>query len=120
MKVIVYHINQEDKELLALANRKKHKITIIVYPLNNLTVHFAASKDTVIIIDQEEPLSSDLIQKLVFLGIKNIIFRSQENLPPDLSVIKDSGLKYIALTMTDSKLASSRMIEILDVWEKSD
>ncbi|MDF2931496.1 MAG: hypothetical protein K0R36_827 [Chryseobacterium sp.] len=118
MKVIVYHISQEDKKLLALANRKKHKITIIVDPLSEATVHFAEAKDTAIIIDQENPVSNNLILKLISYGIKYFIFRFQEQVPVDVSIIQDSGLKYI--TVPDSKLAISSIIEILDAWEKSD
>lgn len=118
MKVIVYHISQEDKKLLALANRKKHKITIIVDPLSEATVHFAEAKDTVIIIGQETTVSNSLILKLISFGIKYFIFRFQEQVPVDISIIQDSGLKYI--TVPDSKLAISSIIEILDAWEKSD
>lgn len=118
MKVIVYNISQEDKKLLALANRKKHKITIIVDPLSEATVHFAEAKNAVIIIDQENPVSNSLILKLISFGIKYFIFRFQEQVPVGLSIIQDSGLKYI--TVPDSKLAVSSIIGILDAWEKSD
>lgn len=118
MKIIVYNISQEDKRLLALANRKKHKITIIVYPLNEATVHFAEAKDTAIIFDQENLVSNHLILKLISFGLKYFIFRFQEQVPMDLSIIHDSGLKYINLP--DSKLAVPPIIEILDAWEKSD
>jgi len=118
MKVIVYNISQEDKKLLALANRKKHKITIIVDPLSEATVHFAEAKDAVIIIDQENPVSNSLILKLISFGIRYFIFRFQGQAPVDLSIIQDAGLKYI--TIPDSKLAISSIIEILDAWEKSD
>lgn len=118
MKVIVYNISQEDKKLLALANRKKHKITIIVDLLNDATVHFAEAKDAAIIIDQENPVSNSLILRLISFGIKYFIFRFQEQVPMDVSTIKDAGLKYF--TVPDSKLAISSIIEILDAWEKSD
>lgn len=118
MKVIVYNISQEDKKLLALTNRKKHKITIIVDPLSEATVYFAEAKDAAIIIDQENPVSDSLILKLISFGIKYFIFRFQEQAPVDVSIIQDAGLKYI--TIPDSKLAISSIIEILDAWEKSD
>jgi len=118
MKVIVYHISQEDKKLLALANRKKHKITIIVDPLSETTVHFAEAKDAVIIIDQENPVSNSLILKLISFGLKYFIFIVQEKVPVDLSIIQDAGLKYI--TITDSILNISSIIGILDAWKKSD
>lgn len=118
MKVIVYHISQEDKKLLALANRKKHKITIIVDPLSETTVYFAEAKDTAIIIDQENLVSNSLILKLISFGIKYFIFSFQEQVPVDVSILHDAGLKYIIIP--DSKLAISSIIDILDTWEKSD
>lgn len=118
MKVIVYHISQEDKKLLALANRKKHKITIIVDPLSETTVHFAEAKDTAIIIDQENLVSNSLILKLISFGIICFIFSFQEQVPVDVSILHDAGLKYIIIL--DSKLAISSIIDILDTWEKSD
>ncbi|MDQ0594967.1 hypothetical protein QFZ37_003336 [Chryseobacterium ginsenosidimutans] len=118
MKVIVYNISQEDKKILALANRKKHTITIIVYPLNETTVHFAEAKDAVTIIDQETPVSDSLILKLISFGVKHFIFRFQEHVLIDLSIIQDAGLKYIIIQ--DSELAISSIIEMLDAWSKND
>lgn len=120
MKVIVYNINQKDKEFLALANRKKHKITIIACPLHEGTFHFADEKDAVIIINQEDQLSDNLILKLTSFGIKYIIFRIQEKLPIDTSIMTDKGIGYLIVRVTDSQLAASQIIDALNVWEKID
>lgn len=120
MKVIVYNINQEEKELLALANHKIHKITIITDSLNENTVHFAETKDAVIIMSQENQLSHSFILKLISLGIQYIILRLAEELFIDLSIIKNSGIRYKIIRCADSRLAASLIIETLDDWEKSD
>ncbi|WP_241489144.1 hypothetical protein [Chryseobacterium indologenes] len=120
MKVIVYNINQEEKELLALANRKIHKITIITDPLNENTVHFAEAKDAVIIMGQENQLSHSFILKLISLGIQYLILRSAEEFFVDLSIIKNSGVQYNIIECTDSRLAVSLIIEALHGWGKSD
>ncbi|MBP2614928.1 hypothetical protein [Chryseobacterium jejuense] len=120
MKVIVYNINQEEKELLALANHKTHKITIITNPLNENTVHFAEAKDAVIIMSQENQLSHSFILKLISLGIQYIILRSAEKFFTDLSTIINSGIQYDIIKCADSRLAVSLIIETLNGWEKSD
>ncbi|MET3537160.1 Rossmann-fold NAD(P)-binding domain-containing protein [Chryseobacterium limigenitum] len=120
MKVIVYNIDQENKVLLALANRKKHKITIITYPLNETTADFAEAKRAVIIIDHGSQLSENLILKLLSLGVQYLIFRSQDHLSADLSFIRNFGLKCIVIEIADSRLAVFKIIEILDAWEESD
>lgn len=120
MKAIVYNINQEEKELLALANRKIHKITIITDPLNENTVYFAEAKDAVIIMSQENQLSHSFILKLISLGIQYVILRSAEEFFVDLSALINSGIQYNIIACADSRLAASLIIETLDGWEKSD
>lgn len=120
MKAIVYNINQEEKELLALANRKIHKITIITDSLNENTVHFAETKEAVIIMSQENQLSHSFILKLISLGIQYLILRSTEEFFVDLSIIINSGIQYNIIACTDSRLAASLIIETLNGWEKSD
>ena len=120
MKVIVYNINQEEKELLALANRKIHKITIITDPLNENTVHFAEAKDAVIIIHQENQLSHSFILKLISFGIPYLILKSKEEFFIDLPIIKNSGIQFHIIKCSDPRLAASLIIEILDSWENSD
>ena len=118
MKAIVYNINQEEKKLLALANRKIHKITIITDPLNENTVHFAEAKDAVIIMSQENQLSHSFILKLMSLGIQYIILRSAEEFFVDLPIIKNSGVQYNIIRCADSRMVASLIIETLDGWEK--
>ncbi|EJL71616.1 hypothetical protein PMI13_02275 [Chryseobacterium populi] len=120
MKVIVYNINQKEKEILALANRKTHKITIITDPLNETTVHFAEAKDAVITINQENQLSHSFILKLISLGIPYLILKSMEEFFIDLSIIKNSGIQYKIIKCSDPRLAASLIIETLDNWGNSD
>lgn len=120
MKVIVYNINQEEKELLALANRKTHKITIITDPLDENTVHFAEAKDAVIIINQENQLSPSFIQKLISLGIPYLMLKSAEEFFIDSPIIKNSGIQYKIIKCSDPKVAASLIIKTLDNWGNSD
>lgn len=120
MKVIVYNINQEEKELLALANRKTHKITIITDPLNENTIHFAEAKDAVIIVHQVNQLSHIFTLKLISLRIPYLILKSKEEFFIDLSIIKKSGIQYHIIKCSDSRMAASLIIETLDRWENCD
>ncbi|TXF79011.1 hypothetical protein [Chryseobacterium sp.] len=114
MKVIAYRISQEAKEFLALANRKKHQITIMASPLNEDTVRFAEGKDTVILMDQHDPISSNLLGKLAAAGILYIILPSKEPVETDFARFTAFGLKNIAVHRAESKSAALRIIEILD------
>ncbi|WP_449398067.1 hypothetical protein [Chryseobacterium wanjuense] len=116
MKVIIYNINQEDKKLLALANRKKHKITIITSPLDATTAYFADSKDVVI----TDHVSPEIITLLSSLHIKYLLFDSDELSPADISLIKNSGFTFIQIKSSDQKPKAYQIIEILNEWEKSD
>lgn len=117
MKVIIYNINQEDKKLLALANRKKHKITIITSPLDETTVYFADSKDAVIITDH---ISPEIIELLSSLNIKYLLFDSDELSPAETSLIKNKGFTFIQIKNSDQKPKAFQIIDTLDEWEKSD
>lgn len=120
MKVIVYNINQEEKELLALANRKIHRITIITDPLSENTAHFAEAKDAVIIMGQENQLVHSFILKLISLRIPYLILKSKKEFLIDLSIIKNSGIQFHVIKCSDPRLAVSLIVETLDNWENSD
>lgn len=120
MKIVVYHISQEDKELLALANHKKHKITIIICPLDETTFHFADTKDAVVITDQKSQISIKVLEKLIAFGVKYLLYQSQDQFSLKLSIINNSGIKLIQVGSPESKMEIIQIIEVLDHLEKSD
>ena len=120
MKIVAYHISQEDKELLALANHKKHKITIIICPLDETTVHFAETKDAVVTIDQKSQITTHILEKLISFGVKYFIYQSQEQCILDPSISHNSRLKFIHIGNVESKAKITQIIELLDHLEKSD
>lgn len=120
MKIVAYHISQEDKELLAFANHKKHKITIIIYPLDETTVYFAETKDAVVIIDQKSQISTHILEKLISFGVKYFIYQSQEQYTLHSSSKDNSRLKFIPIGNVESKAKITQIIELLDHLEKSD
>jgi lactate dehydrogenase-like 2-hydroxyacid dehydrogenase len=75
MKVVAYSVKSAEKEPLAIANRKKHEITLISNQLTIETAGFAVGKDAVII-TTDDHLNADVIDILADLGIKYIATRS--------------------------------------------
>jgi D-lactate dehydrogenase len=75
MKAVAYSIRSFEKEFLAIANQKKHDITLISNPLNLSTVNYAKGKDAVIVFTNDD-VTAGVIEELARLGIKYIITRS--------------------------------------------
>lgn len=75
MKAVAYSIRPFEKEYLAIANQKKHDITLISNPLNLETTNYAEGKDAIIVFTNDD-VNAGVIAKLAKLGIKYIITRS--------------------------------------------
>lgn len=75
MRAVAYSIKSSEKEPLAIANRKKHDITLISNALNEDTVVYAEGKEAVIVFVDDE-VSEKVINRLADLGIKYIATRS--------------------------------------------
>lgn len=77
MRAVAYSIRSLEKEPLAIANRKKHEITLISNALCLETAEYATGKQAVIISDKDE-VTSEIINRLAQLGVKFIASRSSE------------------------------------------
>ncbi|QBJ85240.1 hypothetical protein DDI74_02740 [Chryseobacterium gleum] len=119
MKVIVYQISQIDKQFLALANHKRHKITIINVPLDETTVYFARSKDVVIITGDGCSVSYSILKKLVSSGVRYIITWLKDPFTGDLPEIKHDGLQWTHIRNTDPSDAYE-VISVINRWQKDD
>lgn len=75
MKVVAYSIKIFEKEPLAIANHKKHEITLISNVLNADTVSYATGKEAVIVFEDDD-VSAAVINKLADMGVKYIATRS--------------------------------------------
>ena len=58
MRVVAYSIKSFEKEPLAIANHKKHDITLISNSLSPKTASYAEGKEAVIVFNEDE-LSED-------------------------------------------------------------
>lgn len=119
MKVIVYQISQIDKQFLALANHKRHKITIINVPLDETTVYFAHSKDVVIITGDGGSVSYSILKKLVSSGVRYIITWLKDPFTGDLPEIKHDRLQWTHIRNTDPSDAYE-VISVINRWQKDD
>ena len=125
MRAVAYSIKSYEKEPLAIANRKKHEITLISNSLSEDTAAYAEGKEAVIVLDEDE-VSASVIDKLADMGIKYIATRSTSishidqqaaerrhikiaNVPA-LAIDQPTGETYYTISATET-------IRNLDQWQ---
>ncbi len=84
MKAIVYNIKPREKELLVIANNKKHDLTLISNELNVRTVSYAQGKE-VVIVSSYDILDREMLWELKNAGVKKIVTRSKATTHIDLA-----------------------------------
>lgn len=119
MKVIAYNISQIDKQFLALANHKRHKITIISVPLDEATAYFAQAKDVVIITDDDCSVSPSIFKILISLGVRYIIAWFNDPLKDDVPGIRNDSLRWTSVRNADPS-GAWEVINIINRWQKDD
>jgi D-lactate dehydrogenase len=127
MRVVAYSIKSADKEPLAIANRKKHEITLISNSLSEETVLYAEGKDAVIVFTDDD-VSSSVIDKLAAMGVKYIATRSTATTHLDHEAAGKRGIKIanvphsalFPLNLADLPMAlAEETIKNLDKWQKN-
>ncbi|MBB6130697.1 NAD(P)-dependent oxidoreductase [Mucilaginibacter lappiensis] len=93
MKVVAYSIKPFEKEYLAIANQKRHDITLISNALSLDTAFYAAGKEAVIVVTNDD-VSAKVIDKLALFGIKYIITRSTGTDQIDKAAAAQHGIKW--------------------------
>src|SRR5690606_17743666 len=83
MKAIAYSIKPQEKECLALANGKKHDLTLISNELNERTVSYALGKEAVIV-SSYDIVDRKMLWELKHAGVTKIITRSKATTHIDL------------------------------------
>ena len=126
MKVVAYSIKVFEKEPLAIANHKKHEITLISNMLSADTVSYATGKEAVIVFEDDD-VSADVINKLADMGVKYIATRStsSDHIDRDAATarsIRVASVPSIALSgLTDIELPMALAEETilnLDKWQQ--
>ncbi|RZM29349.1 MAG: lactate dehydrogenase [Pedobacter sp.] len=126
MRVVAYSIKSADKEPLALANHKRHEITLISNSLTAETVFYAKGKDAVIVYTGDD-VSAPVINQLADLGIKYIATRSTDtshidHIAAGVRQLKIANVPQSALTDLDEEGLSMALavetIHNLDKWQE--
>lgn len=126
MKVVAYSIKSFEKEPLAIANHKKHEITLISNVLSTDTVSYAAGKEAVIVFE-DDIVSADVIGKLADLGVKYIATRSVSTAHIDQEAAAKRGMRIANVPVTAlHKISDAEMpmalaeetIINLDKWQQ--
>ncbi|WP_285009027.1 lactate dehydrogenase [Pedobacter faecalis] len=125
MRVVAYSIKSAEKEPLAIANRKKHEITLISNSLSADTVFYAEGKDAVVVYTDDD-VSAGVINQLADLGVKYIATRSASSHHIDQAAAALRNIKIASVPlMATSGLAESELsmalatetINNLDKWQ---
>ena len=124
MKVVAYSIDPIEKEFLAIANQKKHDITLISNPLNLITAIYAEGKEAVLVFIHDD-VSALVIAKLAGMGIRYITTRSFNTSHMDKEAAGIYGIKlsnvpdYSLDLQTRQNMQSNadQIIRNLDLWQ---
>ncbi|GGC19028.1 hypothetical protein GCM10011386_08600 [Parapedobacter defluvii] len=118
MKAIAYSIKPQEKECLAVANGKKHDLTLISNELNKWTVSYAQGKE-VVIVSSYDILDREMLWELKNAGVKNIITRCKTTTHIDLKEATRMGLKVANAPDDDQSVAgiAKQTIRNLNAWE---
>lgn len=127
MRVVAYSIKSFEKEPLAIANHKKHDITLISNSLSLDTVSYAEGKEAVIVFTEDE-ISDAVIHKLADLGVKYIATRSTGTLHIDheaaagrnIKIANVPAVSLMGFSIADLPLALAKeTILNLDKWQEN-
>lgn len=97
MRVVAYSIKSTEKEPLAIANHKKHDITLISNSLSAETVFYAEGKDAVVVFTDDD-VSANVIHKSADLGIKYIATRSIDSSHIDQQEASKNSIKIASVS----------------------
>jgi lactate dehydrogenase-like 2-hydroxyacid dehydrogenase len=125
MRVVAYNIKSSEKEPLAIANHKKHEITVISNLLTAETASFAAGKQAVIV-SSEDLVNKEVLALLANLGVKFIATRAVTSTNIDVEECGRRGIKVASVPAYLISLVNEQDADIvvahqtilnLDKWE---
>lgn len=125
MRVVAYSIKSAEKEPLAIANHKKHEITLISNSLSAETAFYAKGKEAVVVFT-DDVVCASVIEKLADLGVKYIATRSTDTSHIDHLASRKHNIKIgnvphsvlMPLNLEDLPMALAiETIRNLDKWQ---
>lgn len=119
MKAIVFNVKEEEKQILSLANGKKHDITMISNEINLKTVVYACGKQ-VVVLSSYDILDYHLIKELKMLGVSRVISRSCALTHVDLKAAEELEMEVVQLSSESGSIQeiANQMIGYMDFWER--
>ena len=126
MRVVAYSVKSTEKEPLAIANRKKHEITLIANSLGPETAFYAEGKDAVVVFT-DDIVSANVINELADIGIKYIATCSTNSAHIDQKAAAARNIRVanvphsalIGLSQAEIPLAMAmETINNLDKWQE--
>ena len=126
MRVVAYSVKSTEKQPLALANRKKHEITLIANSLAPETVYFAEGKDAVVVFS-DDMVPASLVNSLADVGIKYIATCSTNSSHIDQSAATERQIRVanvphtalLGLSADELPMAlAMETIHNLDKWQE--
>lgn len=126
MRVVAYSVKSTEKEPLAIANRKKHEITLIANSLGPETVFYAEGKDAVVVFT-DDIVSALVVNRLADAGIKYIATCSTNSSHIDQFAAMERNIRVanvphaalIGLSQTELPMAMAiETIHNLDKWQE--
>ncbi|MGV3762394.1 MAG: lactate dehydrogenase [Parapedobacter sp.] len=117
MKAIAYSIKPQEKESLALANGKKHDLTLISNELNERTVSYALGKEAVIV-SPYDIVDRKMLWELKHAGVTKIITRSKATTHIDLKEATRMDFKVANVPDADQSIENiaRQTIRNLNAW----
>ncbi|MEC3881292.1 lactate dehydrogenase [Parapedobacter sp. 10938] len=117
MKAIAYSIKPQEKECLALANGKKHDLTLISNELNERTVSYALGKEAVIV-SSYDIVDRKMLWELKHAGVTKIITRSKATTHIDLKEATRMDFKVANVPDEDQSVENiaRQTIRNLNAW----
>lgn len=92
MRVVAYSVSFGEKEPIAVANKKKHDITLVSNPLTERSAEFAKGKRAVIVCSLDR-VFENVVKKLAEIGVEFIATRSSDYSHIDLQAAKEYGMR---------------------------
>lgn len=127
MRVVAYSIKAFEKQPLAIANHKKHDITLISNSLSTETVSYAEGKEAVIVYTDDQ-VSADVINKLADMGVKFIATRSTATFHIDQDTARKRNIRIANVPATSLLDVNSKEMPLalametilnLDKWQQN-
>ena len=117
MKAVAYSVKLQEKAALAIANEKKHDLTLISNELNAATIAYAQGKD-VAIVSTYDIVDHEMLKSLKRLGVSKLITRSNTLTHIDLKAAAEMAFNIANIPhhSIDVAYIAEQVVRHLNLW----